>query len=209
MDLLVVRHAQPQRLRAANGAADPPLTNEGREQARALALWLTRDREASPARLFSSSMRRARETAQETADLCGIPIAVDERLAEFDLGATEYIPIELAGAAIHERVATAMQTGSWGNHKFDPELFQTRVAAAFADVVSATKDGGPSVVFCHGGVINSWLSVLIGRPHGMFFQPRYTCVSRLRIEDDGSIHLLSLNEMPHAHLMTAGARAFS
>lgn len=209
MELLIVRHAQPQRLRVTSGPADPPLTDEGREQARALASWLTRDREVIPARLFSSTMRRAQETAQETADRCGIPVVADERLAEFDLGATEYIPVELAGPAIHERVATAMQTGTWGNHEFDPRHFRERVSAAFAEVVSATTDSGPTVVFCHGGVINSWLSVLIGRPHGMFFEPRYTCVSRLRIEENGAIHLLSLNEMPHAHLLAARHRESS
>lgn len=206
MELLVVRHAQPQQLRVVNGPADPSLTDEGREQARALAVWLTRDREVPPARLFSSPMRRAQETAQETADLCGVRVEIDEGLAEFDLGSTEYIPIELAGPAIHERVATAMQTGVWGNHEFNPRHFQERVAAAFAEIVSATAGSGPSVVFCHGGVINSWLSVLVGRPHGMFFEPRYTCVSRLRIEENGAIHLLSLNEMPHAHLLAASVR---
>lgn len=201
MELLVVRHAQPQQVRTTHGPADPALTAEGRQQSRALARWLTDRAERSPARLFSSSMRRARETAQDTAEACGLPVTVDERLAEFDLGATEYIPIELAGPAIHERVASAMQTGRWGTHIFDPDGFHDRVAAAFTDIVASTIDDGPTVVFCHGGVINSWLSQVIGRPRGMFFEPRYTCVSRLRIDHVGSARLLSLNELPHAGLI--------
>jgi probable phosphoglycerate mutase len=153
-------------------------------------------------RIYSSPMRRARETAQATAELCGVPVTIDERLAEFDLGALEYIPTELAGAAVHERVSAAMQTGRWGTHRFDPIAFRERVAAAFAEIAPQSA-WRRTVVFCHGGVINSYLSGVLERPHGMFFEPRYTCVSRLRVDVNGAAHLLSLNELPHAHLVEA------
>jgi broad specificity phosphatase PhoE len=76
--LFLVRHGQT----AENarglllGRQDPPLSEIGRRQAAALA------RIISPARVVSSPLRRARETA----DAFGQPVVVDERWIELDYG---------------------------------------------------------------------------------------------------------------------------
>ena len=79
--LLVVRHGET----AANveglflGRADPPLTDLGRLQAKALVAALP-----PPARLISSPLRRARQTA--AAFPGGLEVEVDERWVELDYG---------------------------------------------------------------------------------------------------------------------------
>ena len=74
MQLLIVRHAE-----AAPGSPDElrPLTQRGRDQARALGQQL-REQDVDPHAVLSSPLLRARETA---AALGLGPVEVDERLA--------------------------------------------------------------------------------------------------------------------------------
>jgi phosphohistidine phosphatase len=73
--LFLVRHAE-----AAPGEPDElrPLTQAGREQARALGARLAA---ASPELVVSSPLLRARETADAIARAAGAELRVDERLA--------------------------------------------------------------------------------------------------------------------------------
>jgi phosphohistidine phosphatase len=75
--LYLVRHAE-----AAPGEPDElrPLTQEGREQARALGERL-RGENASPAVILTSPLLRARETAGELARALDVESEPDERLA--------------------------------------------------------------------------------------------------------------------------------
>ena len=148
-------------------------------------------------------MRRAVETATAIGDRTGVPVSVDGRLAEFDLGASEYIPLEQLGHDVFAAAATALTTGVWGNHRFDPQEFRDRVWSAFDEIAAEqTKGhgqaGGRVVVVCHGGVLNSYLSRVVGREYGAFFMPRYTSVSRVFVGAGGELRLGSLNELPHA-----------
>lgn len=206
MQLLIVRHGQPEASRAGVGPADPGLTDGGRQQAQALTQWLARDGARLPGQVWSSPMRRARETADRIAAGCRLPVEIDDRLAEFDLGAPAYVPMEQVGTAVVAEAMRALDTGRWGEHRFDPESFRLRVRAAFDGIVDRARaaDVARAVVVCHGGVINSYLSDVLRRPHGMFFRPRYTSVSRVAIDPDGTPHLLSMNEFPH--WATASAR---
>ena len=83
--LLVLRHGET----AANvgrlilGRADPPLTDLGRLQAEALAGALP-----TPARVVSSPLRRA----QETAAAFGVDVETDERWIELDYGELDGVP---------------------------------------------------------------------------------------------------------------------
>src|SRR5215218_5097054 len=77
--LLLVRHGEtePNRHGRFLGRLDPPLTDVGRRQARALAEVLP-----APAVVISSPLQRARDTAS----MFGRPVQVDERWTELDYG---------------------------------------------------------------------------------------------------------------------------
>ncbi len=83
--LILVRHGET----AANvaqlllGRSDPPLTAQGRRQAELLARHLPR-----PARVVSSPLARARETA----GAFGPPVEVDDRWVEMDYGGLDGRP---------------------------------------------------------------------------------------------------------------------
>ncbi len=72
--IYVVQHGDKERL-----AGDPGLTELGRGQASDTARWL---RGAGLQALFSSPLRRARETAAAIAAAAGLPVQVDSRLRE-------------------------------------------------------------------------------------------------------------------------------
>ena len=72
--IYLVQHGNKERL-----AGDPGLTGLGRGQAGATARWL---QGAGLQALFSSPLRRARETAAAIAAATGLPVRVDSRLRE-------------------------------------------------------------------------------------------------------------------------------
>jgi probable phosphoglycerate mutase len=83
---LCIRHAQSTMNAEGlwQGQADPPLSDEGREQAHALAERLAGD---SLSLLVASDLRRARETAEITARELGIATELEPGLRELDVGA--------------------------------------------------------------------------------------------------------------------------
>ncbi len=50
---------------------------------------------------------------------------------------------------------------------------------------------------CHGGIINGYLSAMLGLDSLLFFVPDYTSVSRVRAARSGTRSLVSLNETAH------------
>jgi probable phosphoglycerate mutase len=191
MELLLIRHALPRRIDEGDGAgpADPELAPLGVEQAAALADWL-RTEEVDA--LWSSPMRRARETAAPVADALGLPIVVDEGLAEYDREALSYIPIEELKAAGDPR---------WHQVPERPEHFAAGVVAAVERVVAA-HPGGRVAVVCHGGVVNAYCGHVLGIDEPLFFLPAYTSISRVLASASGPRSIGSLNETAHVrHLL--------
>ncbi|MGZ6951745.1 MAG: histidine phosphatase family protein [Acidimicrobiia bacterium] len=83
--ILLVCHGETEANRAglALGHADPPLTERGVVQARAVATAL---RSSGATRVVSSPLRRARSTGEAIADALDLPLEIDERLVEMDYG---------------------------------------------------------------------------------------------------------------------------
>ena len=74
MELLVIRHAEPVRVTAAESGgapADPELTPRGHDQAARLADWLAAE---GVDHVTSSPLRRARETAAPLASALGLDL---------------------------------------------------------------------------------------------------------------------------------------
>jgi probable phosphoglycerate mutase len=83
--ILFVRHGETDanRRRLALGRADPELTDRGIGQAEALAARLATE---PIERVYSSPLRRARDTAAPIARALGVDVVVDARLVELDYG---------------------------------------------------------------------------------------------------------------------------
>jgi broad specificity phosphatase PhoE len=89
--IVFARHGQtaPNRDGLVLGRADPELTDEGRGQAELLAAALSTE---PVAKILTSPLLRARQTAEAISAACGVPVAVDERLVEIDWGTWEGRP---------------------------------------------------------------------------------------------------------------------
>jgi 2,3-bisphosphoglycerate-dependent phosphoglycerate mutase len=201
MELVLIRHAQPRRVEVTDGPADPELSELGRDQARLLAEYLAEERID---RVIASPLRRALQTAQPVADVRRLTVEVADGIAEYDKESGEYIPIEqlrAEGLPGWQDVLTGNVHRAAG---VDPHEFRNDVVAAVEEIVEAHPGENVAVV-CHGGVINAYVSHILGidDPSG-FFYPNYTSIHRVAGARGGQRTVLSLNET--AHLRSTGLR---
>lgn len=191
MELLLVRHGLPERVTDAAGPADPPLAAEGRRQAEALARWVAAHDGVDA--VWASPLRRAQETAWPLAESLGLEVVVEEGIAEYDRHSSHYVPIEeLKDDAYWLEQVSA----EWAALEADPGAFRGRVVDA-VDHIAARHPGQRVAVVCHGGVINAYVGALLETRHVLFFEPRYTSISRVFAARSGERTLHSLNEVPH------------
>ncbi len=190
---MLVRHALPVRLVAEEGQrADPELAPEGRAQAAALTTWLQDERIDA---LYSSPLRRARETAGPLAAAFDLEPTIVADLAEWDRDAAAYITMEELKATGHD-VWHAMRDGRFDDLGIDVEAFKRRVISTI-DGIAASHPGERVAVVCHGGVINTYTADVLGLGSMLFFEPGYTSVSRVLVARSGARSLQSLNETGH------------
>ncbi|MBJ7341523.1 histidine phosphatase family protein [Mycolicibacterium sp.] len=188
MQLLLVRHALPLRSEPGEGS-DPDLSAEGIEQARRLPAALSR---FPVSRLVSSPQRRAIQTGQPVADALGLPIDVDERLAEYDYGLSHYTPIEEASEEDLKRLISGHLPG-----EVDEAAFITRVRAGIDDVVGAAGHDETVAVFSHGGVINAMVHSIMKTERLLCVQVDYAGVTRLLKSRTGGLGVASVNGTEH------------
>lgn len=152
--VLLARHAESAWNRTGRwqGRADPPLTDRGREQARALAEALGA---APPARVVSSDLRRAAETAAIVARHLRLPHRLDPRLREVDVGAWSGLThreIERRWPEEHRR----HRAGDPGLRLGGGEsLLEVRARAATALLEHLDAGPAPLLAVVHGGVIRA------------------------------------------------------
>lgn len=192
MELLLVRHGLPVRIDEADAPADPHLAEEGWAQARRLARWLASEEIHA---IYASPLLRARQTAEPLAEELGLEVVVDEEIAEFDREAHYYVPIEELKAERDERWFKLI-AGEWEYSEVDPETFRKIVVGAVERIIAANPSRRAAVV-CHGGVINAYVSHVLGIDDPLFFEPHYTSVSRVMAARTGERSIVSLNETGH------------
>jgi probable phosphoglycerate mutase len=152
--LILVRHGEStwNAEELLQGQLDPPLSERGREQSRALAGMLDG---VPDDRIVCSDLTRARETA----GLLGLrPARFDARWREIDVG-------EWGGRPAAEIDAHGGELTNWrGGPRTAPsgetwEDFSSRVAGAIDELIGA---GGPWTVVCHGGCIRAAVAHVTG-----------------------------------------------
>jgi len=192
MELLLVRHALPVRAETVDGSpADPGLSEIGHGQAERLAAWLEGERLDA---IYTSPLRRARETAAPLARARGLATRVSPGIAEFDADASHYVPLEELKATDPERWKALIASGFYLGG--DAGVFRETVARAVDEIVGS-HPGGRVAVVCHGGVINAWVSHLLETERLFLFEPVYTSVSRFLAAASGERSVVSLNETAH------------
>jgi 2,3-bisphosphoglycerate-dependent phosphoglycerate mutase len=185
-EVLLVRHALPQ----PDGTMDPGLGEEGRRQAEALAVHLANSQVDA---VYTSHLKRARETAEPLARTTGLAVVVDEGLREWVSNATHYVGTE--------NLADVGRAQSFHEGRFEDEFLPPHNADELRATMVATirrigqeRLGQRVVAVSHGGASNTFLAEVIGSPRRFFFNPGYASISRVQVWPDGRFVLLSINE---------------
>jgi broad specificity phosphatase PhoE len=188
--LLLVRHAEPD---TGDGPRpDPPLSAAGRQQAAALAAWLAGEELAA---VYSSPLRRARETAAFLADGSDAePVAV-EGLVEVG-GAGEYVAAEVLRRDGDPRY-DALISGDLTVYGADVADFRAMVVKAIDEIVDR-HPGETVAVVSHAGVINAYLGAHLGIGSRLIWSVLgYASVTRVLADRQGARTISALNELPH------------
>jgi probable phosphoglycerate mutase len=194
MELLLIRHALPQRIEGGTGPADPPLSDVGHAQSEHLASYLAGEPLDA---LYVSPMRRARETAAPLALRQGTTATVVEGLAEYDRHHHEYVPVEELKAAGDPRWRQMTEGGYYEAPGQSLHEFQAVVVPTIEALIEA-HPGQRIAAVCHGGVINAFLAYVVGRADpGIFFYPNYTSIHRVMAQRGGKRSIVTVNETAH------------
>ncbi len=193
MELLLIRHALPIRRELADGVADPELSPEGHEQAAHLGRYLASEHLDA---IYASSLRRAQETAHPVVADRDLELLIEPDVAEFDKDSSEYVPVEELKAANDPRWQ-AMVDGTWDAGE-DLATFNERTIGGIERIIE-THRGQRVAVVCHGGVINAYLTSILGLDGDIrgFFYPNYTSIHRVAAAASGERSIVTINETSH------------
>jgi probable phosphoglycerate mutase len=191
MELILVRHGLPVRRENTTGPADPDLSPDGHAQAKLFAQYIESEKIDA---IYSSPLKRAVQTADPLCASLGLTASLVPGVAEWDQHSNEYIPVEELKAANDPRWQE-MAKGGWNSEEI-PEEFHDRVLSSLEQIINDNK-GGKVVVTCHGGVINEYLSHVLGLGGSQFFYPNYTSIHRIAASSSGHRSILSINETSH------------
>ena len=158
--ILLARHGESDWNRAKRwqGHADRPLTDNGREQARELAGKLANIELDA---IYSSDLKRARETAEIVAATKALPVRLVPELREVDVGSWS----GLTRAEAEERFPDAYRRWLAGGEGWeDGETYEElgrRVVAAIAKI-AADHRGDRVLAIAHGGTIRAIHAAALG-----------------------------------------------
>jgi broad specificity phosphatase PhoE len=188
--LLLIRHGLPHEGHA-DAPGDPPLLPDGLGQAQRVAAALAG---AGIDRIYSSTQRRAIETALPLAQALGLPVSTLDGLCEVDRGTDRYRSVE---------TLRREEPARWPDFVASPCRFFGRDPAAYAaevrsayELILADPLGTQVAVFSHGMAIKTVLSLVLGLAEVPYsrFSVEHCSLTRLSGRRLQAMRIDSLNE---------------
>jgi len=172
------------------------LDDEGRAQARALAVYLAGEQFDFA---ISSDLVRAAATAAAIGSACDVPVEPEPRLREMQFGSWE----GLTWAEIVARtpaLAGQSPTAPAIYRPDDGESFDEvseRVRPVLADVTVRLRPAGRALLVSHAGVMHALLRVALDEPDEASLGVTFLPASIMRLSGDGTLpwHLDRVNEV--------------
>jgi probable phosphoglycerate mutase len=206
-ELYLIRHGDalpgPEFVIPDSDLESPPLTPLGKRQAAALSRWWADKRFDA---LYSSPLRRTRETAAPFAEIRAMEVILEEDLREIQFRIDGRPLGEQPGPEISmpemrrlydEAIRKVSLEGRWsalpGSEK--SEAFRERVTSAFGKI-AGQHPGGRVAVFAHAGVINVFLAAILNQERDLLFPLHNTAVTIVRCKDN-QVSLVSFNDISH------------
>jgi broad specificity phosphatase PhoE len=199
-EVLLIRHGQQffNETGTVSDWVDPPLSEHGQQQARMLGAALSTTKVDT---IYASPLKRARETAQAVAEHFELEVQTIDDLREVEL--FRDIPPDKTvrdamGRDLLEAVRQRMlNERSWDVYPYSESSFEFRKRTINAIELAIARSPGQRIaVVCHGGVINAYISHMIGSPFDMFFRPAHTSVN-IVMAGQGRRVLRLLNDVHH------------
>jgi len=179
------------------GGPDPSLNAEGRRQACAVAAGVRAFVGDSPARVITSSLRRAIETGAAIADEFGVRAQIDADWDEQSFGDWDDKSIGYLGAHHPQELLRFREDPHYSRPGGEAHAdLQARVLAAFERAVAA---GGTVVVASHRKPIMTVLAHLLGIPHERIWRLATAPASLTSVEvwADGGASVAFVNDTGH------------
>jgi probable phosphoglycerate mutase len=193
--VLLIRHGRSADVvPGERDASDPVLHPEGERQAQRLDERLaTKHIDA----VYSSHLRRARQTATPLARRRGLDVVEFPELEEVRLGSW-------AGGEFRRRVAErdpewlAWAAGrTWdGIPGAEGDAALRARVSAVVDALAARHRGQTIAVVAHGGVIGAYLAQALAMPYSLWMTCENTSISLVRIGANGT-HVVTVNDTHH------------
>jgi len=200
--LIFIRHAQStwNEMRRWQGHSNPPLAENGRQQARLLAKRLAGWKIDH---VYASDLLRAAETAEILGNALNLHPRPDSLWRERGFGVLEGLTSEEIEAQYPDVWASRMVGPITNVPGAEP---QTDVIARSREACDALLRRHPDqtvAVVSHGGIILTTLVHLLGLPpsgHSLLSVGGNTSISRVAI-DNGHVRLTGLNDTAHLELV--------
>lgn len=201
--LVVVRHGVTEWNREGRwqGRLDPPLSGDGHREARLVAARIAADDDLRPARIVSSTLSRASETAQAIGRECGLPVEPDPRLMEIGAGEWEghtHDELERTDAERYRAWRTAeTEVRPPGGEPIDDAIGRIR---ELVDELGSAHGPWPIVLVSHGGILRILANVLFELPGAWMWSldvDNASISSASRDRPDGAWRLDRWNDTRH------------
>jgi broad specificity phosphatase PhoE len=170
--LYMIRHGKPSSTWGEDADPDPGLDAAGKAQAEAAAdALMALPAGRRPMRVFSSPLRRCRETAQPFADRIGVAVEIDPAVGE--IPSPKALSDEERGPWLRNAF-----TQRWGEvtGDIDYDAWRKSVGAGVAAKAGAA-------VFSHFVAINAAVSCVTGDDAVLSFRPDHTSITVFDVED--------------------------
>ncbi len=156
--------------------------------------------------IYSSDLVRCLQTIQPLVAAIGLPLTLDQRLREIDVGLWEHLTIPEIRAAYPGNYAAYRQNPGTTIHVGGESYthLQLRAVTAIQEIIGRHAPDDTVVICTHGGTIRAiacWLLALDVNHYNKMWIDN-CAITTLRIEDD-HIRLLSLNDNAHAETPAA------
>lgn len=171
------------------GSSDVELTNQGRQQAHALALWAAN---AGLERLYVSPLVRARETMRPSETVLGMTATVESRLRELGFGDGEGLTSREMSERFPDQYA-AFRNDPVKHHLpggEDPMVAIARGRAALQEIASQAGPRARVLIVAHNTLIRLLLCDLLGiapaRYRQVFPQMENVSINELELTKSGA-----------------------
>ena len=209
-EIVLVRHGASAhaipgaRFPLVDGRGDPPLAEEGQEQARAVGRRLAQEDVRA---LFVTPLQRTAQTAAPLAEARGLEPTVVPELAEVRLGEWEGGEYRVRVANGDPIIRRVFEEERWDviPGAESSESLSARVRAGLERVAEETGPGAIAVAVVHGGVIGEACRIATDSRPFAFVHSDNGSVSRIVIRASGKWTLRSFNDISHLPVVTGPA----